>query len=388
MIKVSVSDIITVLRLFNYGDADTTQRQIDQIKRTMPDEQSTLVNFRFNKKRFYILLDHRADDDADYILNAIHTDLSEAKGELVENPKENIKTYGMPFKGKEVYLFEVDALQKRLDHELAFRFPETSRSTWQKYIKQGYVSVNGAVRDSPKFDVNVNDSISVTIPDATDFSASELPILYIDDNVIVVNKPAGVLTHSKGALNDEFTVADFFARYSTYHLDSGRAGIVHRLDRDTSGVIIGARNEETAVMLQKQFADRKVKKTYVAIVQGVPKNEQALIDLPIGRNPSAPSTFRVDSKGKAATTAYEVIEANDKTSLVVLSPRTGRTHQLRVHMAYVNTPIVGDRVYGKEGERLFLHAYKLEITIPISDRREFVAPVPSTFTNQFPNAKL
>ena len=117
-----------------------------------------------------------------------------------------------------------------------------------------------------------------------------------------------MLTHAKGALNDEFTVAEFFRRYTTVGLDTNRPGIVHRLDRDTSGVIIGARTPESFDLLKAQFADRKAKKHYVAIVEGTPKQMEAAIDIPIGRNPSAPSTFRVDSKGKPAVTDYEVLD--------------------------------------------------------------------------------
>jgi 23S rRNA-/tRNA-specific pseudouridylate synthase len=147
--------------------------------------------------------------------------------------------------------------------------------------------------------------------------------------------------------------------------------------------MIGARNEATASMLQKQFADRKTKKTYIAIVVGAPKNDAARIELPIGRNPSAPSTFRVDAKGKSAITDYKVLHATDKLSMLELRPYTGRTHQLRVHTAYMNTPILGDRVYGVAADRLYLHAKQLEITIPVSDRRVFEAPLPPDFDKHF-----
>ncbi|MEP6710362.1 MAG: RluA family pseudouridine synthase, partial [Candidatus Saccharibacteria bacterium] len=263
------------------------------------------------------------------------------------------------------------------------RYPETSRSTWQKYIKAGHVTVNGAVQPSPKQDVIETDSIAISLPEKVDYTEHELPILFIDDNVIVINKPVGILSHSKGALNDEFTVGEFFRRYSTYNADTNRPGIVHRLDRDTSGVMIGARNEETATLLQKQFADRKTKKTYLAVVDGLPKSHTAKIDLPIGRNPSAPSTFRVDPKGKEAQTNYEVLETNEKQSLILLQPRTGRTHQLRVHLAHIKTPIHGDKVYGKASDRMYLHAFRLEITIPPSDRRIFEAPISEAFTAGF-----
>src|SRR5690606_10034226 len=148
-------------------------------------------------------------------------------------------------------LFTVTSDKKRLDVLLAEQYPHLSRSTWQKHVKAGHVSVNGTVQTSPKHEVTDADAIAANTPDATDFSGHELPILYLDDNVIVVNKPAGVLTHAKGALNDEFTVAEFFRRYTTFGLETNRPGIVHRLDRDTSGVMIGARNPETAALLQK-----------------------------------------------------------------------------------------------------------------------------------------
>lgn len=249
--------------------------------------------------------------------------------------------------------------------------------------------MRGLQATQAKQEVTENDEIAMLPPEKASFSDSDLPIIYIDDNVIVVNKPAGVLTHSKGVMNDEFTVAEFFRRYTTNALEANRPGIVHRLDRDTSGVIIGARNDETAAMLKKQFADRLTKKEYVAVVEGIPKTEKAVIDLPIGRNPAAPSTFRVDPSGKSALTTYEVVATNGKCSLVKLWPKTGRTHQLRVHMQYINAPIVGDRVYGvkSKSDRLMLHAASLEVTIPTSRRETFRAPIPPEFTKEFPEAK-
>ena len=387
MVKVSSSDIIAILRRFELAGDENVPRHVGMVHFSNPDPKNTLISFRFAKQQFYLLFDDTAEDDVEYVMNQIRTDKQDATGEVLKNPNDHLTSYALPFKGKEVYLFAAKSPKIRLDVELASRFPETSRSTWQKHIKAGHVSVNGEVQLSPKHDVIAVDSIAVAIPDAIDFSKDELPILYLDDNVIVINKPIGVLSHSKGALNDEFTVADFFRRYSTYNSDTNRPGIIHRLDRDTSGVMIGARNAETATMLQKQFADRKTKKTYLAIVEGVPKALKAQIDLPIGRNPTAPSTFKVDVKGKAALTKYEVIAATDENALVKMYPRTGRTHQLRVHMKYINNPIMGDKVYGKAADRLYLHAASLEITIPESDRRVFEAPIPKVFIDKFPQAK-
>lgn len=262
---------------------------------------------------------------------------------------------------------------------MAQYWPEYSRSVWQKYIELGYVKVNGAVETSVKKMLFEDDEVTYDLPPAPDHSKQTLPIIYQDDNVVVIDKPAGILTHSKGALNDEFTVAEFLRPLTSYHSDTNRPGIIHRLDRDTSGVIIGALNDETASLLQRQFSDRKVKKTYYAVVDGIPKEPEAIINLPIARHPTAPSTFRVSAGGKSAQTAYRVIATNGNKALVELKPHTGRTHQLRVHMAHIGTPIHGDRVYGKAADRLYLHAASLEITIPTSDRRTFESPVPSEF---------
>lgn len=267
----------------------------------------------------------------------------------------------------------------RLDAYMAQYWPEYSRSVWQKYIDAGYVKINGQVETSTKKTLGEDDEVTYDIPAAPDHSQQTLPVIYQDDNVVVVDKPIGVLTHSKGALNDEFTVAEYFRALTSYHSDTNRPGIIHRLDRDTSGVLIGARNDETASLLGRQFSDRKVKKTYYAVVDGVPKQEEALIDLPIARHPTAPSTFRVNASGKAAQTTYKVLKSDGERSLVELRPRTGRTHQLRVHMAHIGTPIHGDRVYGKEADRLYLHAASLEITIPKGDRKIFESPVPKSF---------
>ena len=389
MSKTLTRDIRVILRQFEIAGELTAKAEISQSKETELRQGVNLITFVFEKTRYYLLIDGNADDDKSYILEQIQSVDSEVIGHVVKNPLDNTQTtYGMPFKGKDAYLFKVTTPKRRLDHELAARYPKISRSTLQKYIKAGHVQVDGVVVTRPKQDVLETDDIAMVPPEYSDFSAKDLPIIYIDDNVIVINKPTGVLTHSKGVMNDEFTVADFFRRYTTFGLETSRPGIVHRLDRDTSGVIIGARHDEAADMLKKQFADRKAKKEYMAVTEGIPKTPSAVIDLPIGRNPSAPSTFRVDPSGKLAMTTYEVVATNNTQALVKLWPKTGRTHQLRVHMQYLGAPIVGDRVYGKKkADRLFLHAYSLEITIPASKRETFSAPVPKEFTDKFPDYK-
>lgn len=267
----------------------------------------------------------------------------------------------------------------RLDAYLAQYFPEHSRSVWQKYCKLGYVKVNDSVATQPDKILGEDDHVTFDIPETPDHSGQELPVLYEDDDVVVINKPAGVLTHAKGAVNNEFTVGEFMRGRTTDGTDTNRPGIVHRLDRDTSGVMIAAKNPEAKRWLQKQFATRNVKKTYIALVSGHPKQPEAILDLPIERNPKRPQTFRVSPNGKSAQTTYKTLQSFKGHTLLELKPATGRTHQLRVHTAYLNCPIVGDRLYGKPNEKLgrvFLHAAELELTLPSRERRVFKAQLP------------
>ncbi len=386
MVKVTTGDIKALLRQFHIAGAEASEQHIDQLRTTNPTPVSTLHSFRFNKRRYCLLFDETADDDSKRIEEMMQSVLDTDDGSLIENPEESFLTYGAPFKGKTVYLYLAQADKKRLDRALSETHPEHSRSTWQKYIKAGRVQVNSEVVTSPKHEVSSSDALAIDLPNAPDYSHEQLPIIHVDDNVIVVSKPVGVLTHSKGAMNDEFTVAEFFRRYTSVGLDTNRPGIVHRLDRDTSGVLIGARTEDAARLLARQFAERRTKKTYVAVVSGHLKQKEATIEVPIDRNPSAPSTFRADKNGRMAVTHYNVLAESDTESLVELRPVTGRTHQLRVHMAYLGAPIKGDRVYGREADRLYLHAHKLEITIPEGDRRVFEAPMPEEFVKSFKEA--
>lgn len=270
----------------------------------------------------------------------------------------------------------------RLDSYLAEYWPEYSRTTWQKYCQAGYVKVNGKVITSYKKQLGEDDAVTVDVPE-NKIEPEPLPIIYEDDDVTVVNKPISVLTHAKGKIAEESTVADFMLDRTTFKPDTNRPGIIHRLDRDTSGVIICARNPEAASYLQRQFTNRKVKKTYLAIVKGKLKIKKGQINIPIGRNPKKPSTFRADPNGKPAITNYEVLAEDSAFSFIKLQPVTGRTHQLRVHLAYLDHPILGDRFYDKEDNRLFLHAYQLEITLPGGKRTIFKAELPPEFKKKF-----
>jgi 23S rRNA pseudouridine1911/1915/1917 synthase len=271
---------------------------------------------------------------------------------------------------------------QRLDQKVVELMPELSRGFAARLIDEGKVSVNGTPQTKAGYKLRENDEITVDydVAQLAEIPEIELPILYEDDDCVVINKPVGLLSHSKGAFNPEATVATWLRSRLT-DLGGERGGIVHRLDRATSGVMICAKNPEALTWLQKQFSNRKVKKMYAAIVSGHMNPAEAVIDMPIGRNPKAPATFRVDVQGKYAVTAYQTIQSNEKYSLLELRPETGRTHQLRVHLNHFHHPIVGDVLYGGEpADRLYLHAESLEITIPKDhERMVFRAPVPVSF---------
>ena len=269
---------------------------------------------------------------------------------------------------------------QRLDVIVVQLIPRLSRAFVQRLCDTGKVLVNGN-ESKPGYKVKEGESIKVDydLAELKQIPDIELPILYEDDDCVVINKPVGILTHSKGAFNPEATVATFL-RSRINGMNGERAGIVHRLDRATSGVIICAKHPTALAWLQKQFSQRRTKKTYMAIVQGQMTTEHAAIDMPIERNPKRPQTFRVGANGKSAYTEYKVLVQNDTLSLIELRPQTGRTHQLRVHMSHLGHPILGDSLYGGEpADRLYLHALSLELTLPNKERKVFVAPLPTEF---------
>jgi len=276
--------------------------------------------------------------------------------------------------------------KKRLDIALGSKYPNLTRSLIQKLIKNGYVLVDQKFVKKPNTIIEDTQNIEIkTDVLKKELPQLELPVLYEDDNCVVIDKPEGLLCHSKGEFNPESTVQSWLKTREKYSFDKddNRGGIVHRLDRGTSGVMICAKNRVTLGYLQKQFQNRTTKKTYVAVVRGVLDPEQAIIDLPIDRNPKKPQTFRVDPKGKSATTHYEVIESSEQYSMVQLKPTTGRTHQLRVHLSHLKHPILGDLFYGGEvADRLYLHAAQLELTIPEGKRMVFEAKLPNSFKDK------
>lgn len=259
----------------------------------------------------------------------------------------------------------------RLDTMMVSIYKSYNRSTLQKFIKNGFVKVNGETIEKPNFLVEDGTKIELNVPDDMKNADVKPETIYEDENVLVLDKPAGLLSMSKGGYCPEKTLEDFGL-------------LVHRLDRDTSGVVILAKNPETQTFLRRQFQDRKAHKTYFAILTGVPKLKEARLNLPIMRDLKHPTTFRVDPRGKESETFYKVLKNDGRHSLVELRPTSGRTHQLRVHMKYLEHPILGDPIYGVEkADRLYLHAGSLEITLPGGVRKTFEAKIPESFKNVF-----
>lgn len=270
---------------------------------------------------------------------------------------------------------------QRLDQRVVEQIPTLTRSYASKLIDEGKVRVNGEVITKGGYKMREGDTVAVDHDEELfkQIPEIDLKILYEDDDCVVIEKPLGLLTHSKGAFNPEPTVATWL-RGRLRSMEGERAGIVHRLDRATSGVMICAKTPEAHSWLQKQFAQRRVKKNYSAVVFGHLREPEAIIDMPLERNPKKPQTFRVGANGKPALTRYAVALEGKIYSLVELKPETGRTHQLRVHLAQLGHPIVGDTLYnGKEADRLYLHAHTLEITLPNRKREVFTSSVPQSF---------
>jgi 23S rRNA pseudouridine1911/1915/1917 synthase len=282
-------------------------------------------------------------------------------------------------------IIDESTAKKRADVILANAETNYSRAALGKLFDMGLVTIDGmpAKRgDKPKIGQIFEADLS---PIQQEPDVIELPVLYEDDDVIVIDKPAGIISHSRGRYWQEASVASFI-RDKTKGMSGDRAGIVHRLDRATSGVMIAAKNEAAQKFLQKQFADKKVKKQYVALITGIPENAEAHIIAALARNPKIPQQFMVDTDGKYAETEYHVTASKDGLSMVTLLPMTGRTHQLRVHMQYIGHPIVGDVLYGIHAEkerRMYLHAETLHIVLPSGNSTVFRAPLPELFAKRF-----
>ena len=282
-------------------------------------------------------------------------------------------------------------INQRLDMYIASLDLDFSRSMAQKLIENGQVLVNGKLPKA-SYKTKLGDRVEIEIlePKETNLEAQDIPldIVYEDDDILVVNKQKGMVVHP-GNGNLDGTLVNAVLNHCKGNL-SGiggeiRPGIVHRLDKDTSGLIVIAKNDKAHINLSKQIQDRKVKKIYTALVRGIIPEDTATIDMPIGRSNTDRKKMAVRKDGKEAITHIKVIKRYEKYTLIRVKIDTGRTHQIRVHMAEIGYPVVGDEVYSN-GKNEFnvhgqmLHSTSLDFIHPITGKQmHFEAPLPKYF---------
>lgn len=291
-----------------------------------------------------------------------------------------------------VVVLRVSEPVNRLDRLIADRCPGLSRSAAQRLIKSGQVLVNGLPSKASHYPLE-GDLIRVQLPSRAPLvpMAERIPlrILFEDEYLLVVDKPAGLVVHP-GPGHASGTLVNALLAYRSAvadaDLDPQRPGIVHRLDRDTSGVLVVATTREAQSALQEQFRSRRVEKTYLVLVHGRLAPEEAAIDAPIGRDPRDRKRMKVVAEGgRYARTEYRVREYLPGCTLAKAKPLTGRTHQLRVHFASVGHPVVGDRVYGRrcrqiKAPRQLLHAWRLAFAHPVTgEELRFATDAPADF---------
>jgi len=290
--------------------------------------------------------------------------------------------------------FEQDGSQ-RLDKFLVSQLPEYSRSRLQSFIKTGCVDVDGITITKSGHKVEREDEIEVRIPppQPTTLIPEEIPleIVFENDDLIAVNKPAGMVVHPSAGHQSGTLVHAALAHAGDIEGVGGiqRPGIVHRLDKDTSGIIVLAKNDAAHQWLQEEFRSRRVEKTYLALVDGAPPTVRGRVEAAIGRDPVDRKRMAVvpPGKGRSAVSEYSTLSKYDHHTLLEVHPVTGRTHQIRLHMAFLGCPIVSDRIYGRRQPSLdlgrqFLHAARLKIRLPgESDFVEFEAPLPDDLSN-------
>jgi 23S rRNA pseudouridine1911/1915/1917 synthase len=283
------------------------------------------------------------------------------------------------------YLFTADVAGLRLDKFVGERCPELSRTHARELIDAGLITVNNkAVKPSLK--LNPGDKIVVNVPPAPQphLEPEDIPlkIIYEDIDVLVVDKPAGLPVHPAPG-HPSHTLVNAVLNYLPSLADESgslRPGIVHRLDKDTSGLILVAKNRAAQADLSAQFKNRVVKKTYLALVKGKITPQQGIIEAAIGRDRRNRQRMAVVSKGREARTEYRVIKYYGSYTLLEIKPQTGRTHQIRVHLAAIGFPVAGDAAYGIKSPhfpRQFLHAGKIALRLPSTgDFVEFESPLP------------
>ena len=287
--------------------------------------------------------------------------------------------------------FEVEEDNKRIDAYLSEKLEDTSRVTIQRLISEEKILVNGK-KTKASYKVQEGDKIQIKEekPVEVSIKAQNIPleIIYEDNDIIVVNKPKGMVVHPANGNPDGTLVNAIMAICKDTLSGIGgeiRPGIVHRLDKDTSGIIIVAKNDKAHINLSQQIKDHKVKKTYIALVRGIVKENEATINMPIGRSEKDRKKMAVTKKGKEAITHFKVIQRYDNYTLLQVNIETGRTHQIRVHLSQIGYPIVGDEVYsnGKNEWNIkgqCLHAKSLEFIHPGTGTKMYLeAKIPEYF---------
>ena len=271
-----------------------------------------------------------------------------------------------------IYSFAADKAGVRLDRFVGDSCPELSRTHAQKLIGDGYITVNGRVSKA-SLKLSIGDKVDIVIPPTppSPLSPEEMPlnIIYEDDDLLVVDKPAGLTVHPAPGHPGHTLVNAILYHYP--HLadisDSLRPGIVHRLDRDTSGVMLVAKNRVAQMNLVNQFRARSIVKAYLVLVKGKLTPDNGIIEAAIGRDPRNRQRMAVVSRGREARTGYRVLKYLGNYTLLEVMPETGRTHQIRVHLAAIGFPVVGDATYGVKSpylSRQFLHASRLGFKLP------------------------
>ena len=281
---------------------------------------------------------------------------------------------------KKIKINEKD-VGKRIDSLIPNIESEISRSMVQKLIAENNIKVNNEKTKS-SYKLKLNDEIEINIPEAKeiDLKAQDIPldIIYEDKDIIVINKPKGMVVHPANGNPDGTLVNAIMAICKDSLSGIGgeiRPGIVHRLDKDTSGLLIVAKNDKAHVNMSEQIKNHEVKKTYIALVRGVVKENEATINMPIARSKKDRKKMDVDKNGKEAITHFKVLgRYKNKYTLLKINLETGRTHQIRVHLSYIGYPIIGDEVYsnGKnewDVKGQCLHAWKLEFMHPITGKK-------------------
>ena len=288
--------------------------------------------------------------------------------------------------------FEVDETADgiRLDRFLSDVVPERSRTELKRLVISAQVEINGSAEIRPSHRVRPGDTVSVTLPEIDEAMltphALPIPVLYEDDDLLVIDKPIGLVVHpGTGTTETTLVEALLVDRALPASDDPARPGIVHRLDKETSGVLVVAKTSHALETLQQQFAERTVIKHYIAVVRGVISEDEGLIDAPIGRDVRLRRRMSVQSSGRPAVTRFRVLDRAADRTLLLVALDTGRTHQIRVHMRYIGHPVCGDAIYGsdaKREERLLLHAWRLQIVHPSPanpEPRRFEAAIPAAF---------